>query len=108
MHEPKAERRSRKRLPVRVPVEIRAPNALADQAYTRDLSKSGIFLYSKGDIAAGTHLELILMLPPELTNGEKQWVCCQAAVVRVEHDGAGGARGIAAELTNMVALPELG
>jgi len=107
MDKPKSERRSRDRLSTQVPVEIRNGGAQSVRGYTRDLSTSGIFLYSNGRIAEGSHLELVLMLPPELTQGEKQWVCCQAAVVRVEDVGDKGGCGIAAKLTNMVSLPEL-
>jgi hypothetical protein len=52
-------------------------------------------------------LEIVLILPPELTQGEKQWVCCQAAVVRVENATSGGGFGVAAKIESMEILPEI-
>jgi hypothetical protein len=46
----------------------------------------------------------VLILPPELTDGEKCWVCCQATVVRVEEDGT--EFGVAAQIRRMDILPE--
>ena len=62
------------------------PNPGVGQAtgFTRDLSASGIFIYTDSQISEGSELEMVLILPPELTHGEKQWVCCQASVVRVK------------------------
>jgi len=75
-------------------------------ARSRDLSKGGVFLYTDHAFETGSTLELVLMLPAELTGGEKQWVCCQGSVVRVEKE-AGGGFGVAAKLESMQALPEL-
>ena len=84
MSEPKSERRSRPRLPVRLGVAIRSSQSQPATGYTRDLSESGIFLYANSEIRVGSDLEMVLMLPAQLTNGEKRWVCCQASVIRVE------------------------
>jgi hypothetical protein len=46
------------------------------------------------------------MLPPELTSGEKCWVCCHARVLRVER-GSGNDFGVAAEIQRMDVLPEI-
>jgi hypothetical protein len=51
-------------------------------------------------------VELVLILPPELTSGEKCWVCCHARVLRVEQ-GAGTNFGVAAEIQRMDILPEI-
>jgi len=75
-------------------------------AQTRDVSANGIFLYTQSRIEKGTEVELVLILPPELTSGEKYWVCCQATVVRVE-DGAGKEFGVAAQIRRMDILPEV-
>jgi hypothetical protein len=48
----------------------------------------------------------VLILPPELTSGEKCWVCCHARVLRVEQ-GAGKDFGVAAEIRRMNILPEI-
>lgn len=75
-------------------------------ARTRDISSSGVFLYTEARLSEGANVDLILMLPPELTDGTKSWVCCHAKVVRVE-PGAGREVGVAAEIQRMDVLPEL-
>jgi hypothetical protein len=57
-------------------------------------------------MAEGSEVELVLILPPELTSGEKCWVCCHARVLRVEQ-GPGTDFGIAAEIRRMDVLPEI-
>jgi c-di-GMP-binding flagellar brake protein YcgR len=107
MSAPKDDRRSRQRIPASVPVTIKAPQGnLQLTGQTRDLSSSGIFLYTSSNISEGSELEMVLILPPELTQGEKRWVCCQASVVRVE-DGKDGNFGVAARIRNMDVLPEI-
>lgn len=105
---PKAERRSRSRVAARMPVSVRTgtENPVA-AAYTRDLSMNGVFLYTDSQIHEGSELEVVLMLPPELTEGEKRWVCCQAAVVRVEKAPGKSGLGVAASIRNMQVLPEI-
>lgn len=68
---------------------------------------SGIFLYSDAHMLEGSDLEMVLMLPPDLTNGQKLWVCCQATVIRVEDASADGGFGVAASIRNIVPLPEI-
>jgi hypothetical protein len=46
----------------------------------------------------------VLTLPPELTSGQKCWVCCQAIIVRVEEEGE--EFGIAAQIRRMDIMPE--
>jgi hypothetical protein len=72
----------------------------------RDVSTNGIFLYTQSPVAVGSDLELVLILPPELTSGEKCWVCCHARVLRVEQ-GSGKDYGIAAEIRRIDLLPEI-
>jgi hypothetical protein len=108
----KPERRSQRRVPARLPVSISSPKeSLRTAGHTRDLSMSGIFLYTDTQIRQGSELEMVLMLPPELGRGKKQWVCCQAVVVRVEKSGGQGTEqegfGVAADIRNMEILPEI-
>ena len=107
MAAPKSERRSQNRLPLRLPVSIRSSQSESVAGYTRDLSMNGIFLYTDAQILEGSELEMVLMLPPELTNGEKQWVCCQASVVRVENSQDDRQIGVAANIRNIATLPEI-
>jgi Tfp pilus assembly protein PilZ len=100
----KTERRSRNRLVKRLDVRVR--NASADHtAQTRDISTNGVFLYTRSAFVEGADVELVLMLPSELTAGEKCWVCCHAQVCRVEQIGQHF--GVAAEIQRIEALPEI-
>jgi hypothetical protein len=58
-------------------------------------------------IVEGSELEMVLILPPELTQGTKQWVCCRASVVRVEDSEGGGDFGVAASIRSLEVLPEI-
>jgi hypothetical protein len=107
MPDAKSERRSGQRLPVRVGVSIRSVQSPPATAYTRDLSTSGIFLYANSEILVGSELEMVLMLPAQLTDGEKRWVCCQALVIRVEPGGEDGRFGVAAAIRSIATLPEI-
>lgn len=104
---PQSERRSRQRISARLPVSIKSPQGEPITGQTRDLSMSGIFLYAASRIREGSELEMVLMLPPQLTGGEKRWVCCQASVIRVEGSREGGPFGVAASIRSMATLPEI-
>ena len=99
------ERRSGTRISTRVPTRVRTRQGTDHTAQTRDVSANGVFLYTKSRLEAGSEVELVLILPPELTSGEKCWVCCQATVVRVEEDGT--EFGVAAQIRRMDILPEV-
>jgi PilZ domain len=90
-------------LPVRLKKETKDSELTAE---TRDISTNGVFLYSDQPIEEGANLELVLLLPPELTAGEKGWVCCQVRVLRVEKT-PGQKFGAAAEIRRMHFLPEI-
>jgi PilZ domain len=103
----KTDRRSRSRVVAKLPVRVRSAAANAElSAETRDVSTNGVFLYTNSRMAEGSDVELVLILPPELTSGEKCWVCCHARVLRVEQ-GPGKAFGVAAEIERMDILPEI-
>lgn len=103
----KNDRRSRQRVTTRLPVRVKSGAEGAElAAETRDVSTNGVFLYTKSRMTEGADVELVLILPPELTSGEKCWVCCHARVLRVEH-GAGRDFGVAAEIRRMDILPEI-
>lgn len=103
---PKIERRSRSRIVKRLPVRVRNAHGSADlTAHTRDVSSNGVFLYTQSRMVEGSEVELVLILPPELTAGEKCWVCCHAQVLRVETQGRHF--GVAAEIRRIDVLPEV-
>jgi hypothetical protein len=100
-----SERRSGSRIPARVDTRVRTPQGAEHPAQTRDISSNGVFLYTGSRMEQGTDVELVLILPPELTSGEKCWVCCQATIIRVEDRGSDF--GVAAQIRRMDILPEL-
>jgi hypothetical protein len=103
------DRRSRKRVVARLPVRVNSKSGSGSRelvAETRDVSTNGVFLYTKSRLVEGSEVELVLILPPELTSGEKCWVCCHARVLRVE-PGPGTEFGVAAEIQRMDVLPEI-
>jgi PilZ domain len=99
------ERRAGTRIKTRVATRVRTPEGQDHTAQTRDVSANGVFLYTNSKMEKGTEVELVLILPPELTSGEKCWVCCQATVVRVEEQGSDF--GVAAQIRRMDILPEV-
>jgi len=101
---PNGERRSGTRIAAQVPTRVRTKQGEEHSAQTRDVSANGVFLYTKSRMQQGTDVELVLILPPELTSGEKCWVCCQATIVRVEESG--DKFGVAAQIKRMDILPE--
>jgi hypothetical protein len=81
------ERRSGTRIATSVATRVRSvqgTDQTAQTAQTRDVSANGV---------------------PELTSGEKCWVCCQATIVRVEEEGS--EFGVAAQIRRMDILPEV-
>jgi hypothetical protein len=100
------DRRSRQRVVTRVPVRVKSGNGNVElSAETRDISTNGVFLYTQSRLVQGSDLELVMILPPELTAGKKSWVCCHARVLRVEESGK--EFGVAAEIQRMDVLPEI-
>jgi PilZ domain len=99
------ERRAGTRIATRVSTRVRTSTGADQTAQTRDISANGVFLYTNSKMEEGTDVELVLILPPELTSGEKCWVCCQATIVRVE--GQGSDFGVAAQIRRMDILPEV-
>ncbi len=106
MAEKKSDRRARQRFPVHVPVSLRA-GALEESTQTRDLSTAGVFVYSNSRMQEGSELELVLVLPPEITFSDRRWVCCRASVVRVEENSRDGNYGVAAVIKRFDVLPEI-
>jgi PilZ domain len=99
------DRRAGQRTPVRVPVKLRHQGS-EHAGLTRDLSATGIFLYSETGLKPGSKLELVIMLPPGMGLGPGGWTLCEASVVRVE-ESEGKSVGIAASLDRIALLPEI-
>jgi hypothetical protein len=105
---PTSERRRQERTRVRVPVKVRPPHGTGPEhsAITRDLSSSGVFLFSETPLETGAKLELVIMLPGGIGLGPGGWTLCEASVVRVEKSEGKGV-GVAATLDRIELLPEL-
>jgi len=104
----KRERRFQPRLTTNLPVKIHAQQGKCQTTgSTRDLSSAGVFLYTGSQLNVGSELELVLLMPPELSEGQRRWVCCRSLVVRVEDSEEGGDFGIAAVIRSIEALPEI-
>jgi hypothetical protein len=104
----KPERRSKRRIPIQVPVSVKSSDGRVEEAaQTRDLSTAGVFVYTNSRLKEGSELELVLVLPPEVTFAERRWVCCQASVVRVEENRKGENVGVAAVIKRFEVLPEM-
>lgn len=99
------ERRSAKRISTGGPARIRTRQGIEHSAQTRDVSATGVYLYSQSRMEQGSDVELVLILPPELTSGEKCWVCCQATIVRVDESEHNF--GVAAQIRRMDIMPEI-
>ena len=99
------ERRAGTRIKTRVDTRVRTAGGKDHTAQTRDVSANGVFMYTNSKMEKGADVELVLILPPELTLGEKCWVCCQATIVRVEETGS--SFGVAAQIRRMDILPEV-
>ncbi len=74
-------------------------------ATTRDISLSGLFLFTDAAFLEGARIEVVLLLPKELGLPESGMVCCHGRIVRTEQ--ASGQFGIAAEIERFQAMPQV-
>lgn len=102
----KKEKRAAPRYPARLPATIRFPSGGGVTVETRDLSTHGAFFFTPAKLESGSQIEIILMMPAEVTGNGAHWVCCRGEIVRVEESGE-GRFGIAAELHEVQSLPEI-
>jgi hypothetical protein len=102
-----SERRKTARHASRTPVRIKTSGSSQEkQGESRDLSRNGLFFFLGEPMATGTDIELVMMLPDEITSQGQQWVCCRGRVVRVEEPSAPGKFGIAATFDRYTVVPE--
>jgi len=101
------ERRHSKRFPMELPITVKPQNGAEQKCATRDISAGGVFFFCDFEIMKDSPIQLVMILPPEITGGEKQWVCCHGRVVRVVEDSADGQRGVAVKVERLVFLPEI-
>jgi len=94
------ERRSLTRfgLQVSVRIQISGTDAVVF-AETKNISAGGVYIYTSSQIELGTDLDLVLTLPPELTQTTAAIdISCKARVLRVNEELPDGRTGIAAEI----------
>jgi c-di-GMP-binding flagellar brake protein YcgR len=96
-----SERRSARRYDLSLPIMIRTAmqgSAETQKGKTRDISTRGLYFVIDHDLRGGSDLDIMLTLPPELTNGDEVLVKAAGKVVRVEDRVEEGniRRGVAA------------
>ena len=102
-----AERRNRKRYPLKLPVSVRPSGvSVAGEILTecRDVSSQGVYFFLEQPLSSGSPLEIMLTLPAEITRGEPVRVRCEATVQRTETLEKGRV-GVAAKIERYRFLP---
>ncbi len=108
MAQSKQNHRRSERYSYRIPASVRVkPDSTRTVATTGNLSEKGIFFFVDNKVEPGSDIELILIMPPEIPEFARRWVCCNARVLRVEDKPGEKQVGIAAEITRCEALPEI-
>ena len=106
MVSPQSEKRSAPRKAVKVAAKVHTQEgAIAAEAL--NLSQSGIFLECATAVSEGSPVDIVMILPKEITGDAPKWVCCHATVNRVRDNGAAGRYGVAATVDRIQAMPEL-
>jgi c-di-GMP-binding flagellar brake protein YcgR len=101
---PQTERRRSKRFSLEALVTIKTRDGAEYKCATRDVSTGGVFFYCDAQIEPGSPIELVMVLPPEITGGEEQWACCHGKIVRVEEE-VGRQYGIGVKIDRLSFLP---
>jgi PilZ domain len=106
MATPQPEKRVAPRQAIKIAAKLHT--AAGDvSAETRNLSTSGIFLECATEVSEGSPVDIVMILPKEITGDASKWVCCQATVQRVEKNVDGGRYGVAATVKRIQGMPEL-
>ena len=106
MASPQSEKRRAPRKAVKVPAKVHTQQGdIAAEAL--NLSQSGIFLECATSVSEGSPVDIVMILPKEITGEAAKWVCCHATVNRVQDNGGGGRYGVAATVDRIQAMPEL-
>jgi len=79
------ERRSGQRFSYQVPVLLRVPcESRTGNGCTQDLSARGALVWTDLPLTEGALVEMVLVMPSEITLAEDMNVCCRAHVTRLE------------------------
>lgn len=106
MTSPQTEKRSAPRKNLKIPAKMHANGGGID-AEALNLSQSGIFLECATRVSEGSPVDIVMILPKEITGEAAKWVCCHATVQRVEDKTDGARYGVAAAVDRIQAMPEL-
>jgi PilZ domain len=101
------ERRATRRFRMKLPMKVRwATNSGNEEVHTEseDISSRGVYFFLPTRIKAGSWVELVLVLPHEITLAEPVLVRCQARVRRTEIKKRNRV-GVAAEIEIYQVLP---
>jgi len=90
------ERRAGQRFDIQIPVSLKLTRSAREAcAFTQDLSARGTFFYTDFPLAPGEEIELILVMPWEITLTESMRVRCRGTVLRTVQATAGARIGVA-------------
>lgn len=79
------ERRSSQRFSYQIPVLLRVPSdGRSGTGCTQDLSSRGALVWTALQLQEGTPVEMVLVMPAEITLAEDMNVCCRGHVTRSE------------------------
>lgn len=102
------ERRRYKRFSRETLVTVRTQAGEGEQkCATRDISTGGVFFYCDTQIQQGSSIEVVMVLPSEITGGQTLWACCRAKVLRAAKDMTGRQYGIAAQVERLEFMPDM-
>lgn len=106
MVSPQPEKRRAPRKAMNVPAKVHTDQGEIP-AEALNLSQSGIFLECATRVSEGSPVDIVMILPKEITGEAAKWVCCRATVNRVQNSVSDGRYGVAATVDRIQAMPEL-
>ena len=102
------ERRAAQRFDFHLPVSMRlAGTEREGPGFTQDVSAGGTFLYTDYPLSEGDSVEVVMVMPEEITLGSGMRVRCRGRVMRVAQPTAGSKSGVAIHFEGYEFLPEL-
>ena len=100
------ERRASQRFDFQIPVCLRSATSEREQVgFTQNLTARGAFLYTNLGLEPGTEVELILVMPAEVTLSESARVRCMGRITRSIAPVSGGKWGLAVQMHQYEYLP---
>jgi PilZ domain len=101
------ERRAAQRFDFQLPLTVRWSNGEhSGCGFTQDLSTRGVFFYTDSPLAPGDAVEIVLVMPSEITLTENSRVRCNGRVVRLADPAVGSKSGVAVQIESYEYLPD--